>query len=75
MPSISRGGQSSFDLVVGASHTGLACHVWGNFGLGSLTNAQVLNSLRTYKMTMLKVRYQGGNNIKQKYIHDKPKNS
>jgi hypothetical protein len=47
----------------------------GRLVLGSLTNAQVLNSLRTYKMTMLKVRYQGGNNIKQKDIHDKPKNA
>lgn len=72
---ISRWGSKYVDLAVGVSHTGLACHVWGMFGLGSLTNAQVLHSLRKYNMTMLKVRYHGGNNIKQRYIHDKPKNA
>ena len=40
----------------------------------SLTILQALNNLSKCKVTMLTVRYQGGNDTKQRSIHDKSKN-
>jgi hypothetical protein len=41
----------------------------------SFTILQALNNLSKCKVTMLTVRYQGGNDTKQRSIHDKPKNA
>ena len=70
------------------SSTAQTCNISGSLILGAdklsskaqtfeslQTNPQALSTLSKCKLAMLKVRYHGGNDTKERNVFDKPKNA